>query len=1695
MSSHEFVEESETVMRFVTTEDIPVLRAIDQSQYTFRVGSRLDLIVMMLTERQANKLDPSFSVCDLQPTECTQGIHGAPYDASDWAPYVHHDSVPVGRPAAIVSPFARSVFQLPLADTVFGAPDRKGFMPRVTWDLAPLGPARTSPNKPVRPPSPSQMHSTIECPIIDIDNRSFNKKKAAYKTQPIAIPKQDREKLRGIARQRKAELRDPMRGSLNQYESQMFSFPKVNVVHNVGANTESLVATLISSFNSAISKGLTGSEDLLTAFKDAVQDVRSDATTIAETLSGSINIGMVGVTKMLWYVPFIGICYYAITVAAPATQQPLLLAVTTALSVLLPNGLWDHVKFLFPTVTATWPGQQFQSQFSFSPSRLAHVLTLATTFFTIGKKDYMGATKDFLKVLPNYSRTVSGWQDLSSFIVSTIESIINCVRSAYGADRVILFKVGLKLVDNWCSRVMDMMNRSQTGEKIFTPDNLRDIQALRNEGTDLTNMYRLDNSIAPILHKYLGYLDEICVMCSAAMHTSRGGRPPPVVLAITGEPGVGKTFLVQTIASDLLTAIVSNDRAKELGDDFSSEIFQKGASEYWNGYCAQKVVVMDDFGQSVPVPGEDNDYINLIRMANIWPFPLNFADLQNKGKNFFDSDVIILTTNLPNINSSQKVIIEPAAVTRRIDFGYKMVVDPAFAINGKIDMEKVKAYADEHGEIPYHAWQFYAHEFSIGDKCFTDYSKCYTLTEIMTSMKSRLTRVRTHHGCNTQLVKNMVRKRYEAQGGFFSSARLEAIITEACKHSSHLFSFCSQIIAHLDRIRISPTFSVVTSAVFTVLFGFGLSYVIGTVVPWFYKKNNVIAASGLKLNKKNIPDEAIAQMLDVLRPSDFETAVEKDGRYTSAKIFTKDVFMRAYQRLTGPMFSQSNQPQPVRLIKKQVTANRVVETDYETQADLYANSIADVAYNNLYQMRLASNNFSCDVGQILFYADTTAIMPLHFDFELQQALDDGDVALEHKIVLVHSRNRTLQYVFTIPEFMAFPRTASPDHDVVMIKFPRSVRAAKDISKMFLRESDVHSLDRPRVRLDTIDGNEDFIHRSRHVAAHRHDEVRVTAGNKKYILAKGFEYLGYTRKGDCGGVVTLEHAPEKQCRRILGIHVAGEPTLELGISNILTQETLSRLSEALGIVFDKFCESQMGLPYKDAPIEGSFIGQNLAQKQHNMNPTSCIVPTPLHGAWGRCLRKPVPLRNTITCKGPVFPMRQALLPYSTPVIQYDETDVARAVKHAFTPFVKLTTDAERTIYSFEDAVRGIPGKFNGIPRNTSPGYPYVLDGVSNKKLFFGKGDDYEFTSPECLQLRKDVEQIIEDARNNLRSVHVWVDFGKDECRSIDKADEGKMRLISSAPLAYVIVFRMYFLSFTAAVQNTRIRNGVAVGINPYTEWNFLANQLITKGPHCVAGDFKGFDSSEQPDIHWGILDGVNSWYSDSDENKRIRNILWMEVTHSRHLGGIEGKADTVYQWNKSLPSGHPATSVINSFYNLTLFNLVWTDIMGRSRSAEFWTYVYICVYGDDNVLNIDPDVLAKFNQQTISAALKLRGMTYTSETKMDELRDSRSLLEVSFLKRSFRYDKLLRRYVGPQELDSILQVPYWCKNKALMRQITEANIEFTLTELSLHAPEVWDCYANTIKDRSKAIMDYDPKQLFRREEYLNLSLEQDFVWPL
>lgn len=247
------------------------------------------------------------------------------------------------------------------------------------------------------------------------------------------------------------------------------------------------------------------------------------------------------------------------------------------------------------------------------------------------------------------------------------------------------------------------------------------------------------------------------------------------------------------------------------------------------------------------------------------------------------------------------------------------------------------------------------------------------------------------------------------------------------------------------------------------------------------------------------------------------------------------------------------------------------------------------------------------------------------------------------------------------------------------------------------------------------------------------------------------------------------------------------------------------------------------------------------------------------------------------------------------------------------------------------------------------------------------------------------------------------------------------------------------------------------------------------------------------LHTLLLDYINEWYRGSDtwqEDCRVRTVLFQDLVHSRHVGGDCFRQNLVYQWNKSLPSGHPLTTVINSMYSLTLLVGCYIGLTGDYTG--FWQQVYAVTYGDDNVVNPSDKVVDRFNQITVSRAMAdLFGMTYTPGRKDGAPVEYMRLEEVTFLKRGFRQE--VGHWVCPLELTSFLYTMYYTKNRENPWPIIADEAEKALMELSMHPPELWEKYYEPLRDILRDINVPREKvgpKLSGRAAYLEMALGCD-----
>jgi hypothetical protein len=181
---------------------------------------------------------------------------------------------------------------------------------------------------------------------------------------------------------------------------------------------------------------------------------------------------------------------------------------------------------------------------------------------------------------------------------------------------------------------------------------------------------------------------------------------------------------------------------------------------------------------------------------------------------------------------------------------------------------------------------------------------------------------------------------------------------------------------------------------------------------------------------------------------------------------------------------------------------------------------------------------------------------------------------------------------------------------------------------------------------------------------------------------------------------------------------------------------------------------------------------------------------------------------------------------------------------------------------------------------------------------------------------------------------------------------------------------------------------------------------------------------------------------------------------------------VYEYNGGNPSGHALTTIYNSLCNLILI-FCCAEHVRRVEDYDFSPeYIFdnarALTFGDDNMIAYRKLLFKCLEQQSLTKYMKLLfNLDYTNENKDDTIVSGRSIEEISFLKRGFRFD---HGWKCPLELSVILETMNWQKKNSNQKELEE-RLEGVLRELALHGKKVYDQYAPKFLIASIEAYDY------------------------
>lgn len=307
------------------------------------------------------------------------------------------------------------------------------------------------------------------------------------------------------------------------------------------------------------------------------------------------------------------------------------------------------------------------------------------------------------------------------------------------------------------------------------------------------------------------------------------------------------------------------------------------------------------------------------------------------------------------------------------------------------------------------------------------------------------------------------------------------------------------------------------------------------------------------------------------------------------------------------------------------------------------------------------------------------------------------------------------------------------------------------------------------------------------------------------------------------------------------------------------------------------------------------------------------------------------------------------------------------------------------------------KIDGVVMKTSLGVTWREQGFRDKHDLFKKNDQTgKFEAlPEFVQ---SVEKIIDDLRKGI--VHApLVDFvPKDEVRPQSKIDACKIRLFSVLDFDINAVFRMFAMPIINFLLDNPEFSECYGGMNAGSiQWTDLARRLQRFG-FFTDFDFSTFDVSHDVIMltlvaHFFFCISLRLGYTKEEARLTFLIVRSLSFQLMKYMCDYFGKI-------KGMPSGVIITLILNSVVNSMLMRMAFIELISEIPVSKFTEHVAAATVGDDNVSGISSAVIDRFNPIVIKPLYESWGYTITPASKGDEFQKHIPFEKLIFLKRRF-----------------------------------------------------------------------------------------------
>ncbi|APG77386.1 hypothetical protein [Shahe picorna-like virus 10] len=1313
---------------------------------------------------------------------------------------------------------------------------------------------------------------------------------------------------------------------------------------------------------------------------------------------------------------------------------------------------------------------------------------------------------ELFKAVSDLGRGVKSIGETVKLVFRITQRLLDYGAQKFGLANFTLVETMVPKVDEWIKETRELLNSIGMGKHSHDLATFEKIQSLEDRAYDLLSTYARNNNLANVGMVVRPLSNELTKMRMLFQNEGVGLhklRQAPLIISFAGTSQIGKSRLLRPFVARLLSLVTPEEELKRIREDFDSHVYSRQPEhEFWDGYCGQMVCFIDEKDLvKESLQSAHNASTDIIRMGNVFMNVLHMAGIEQKGNVYFRSKIVVTTSNIEtSIQAARNSVRYPEAVVNRFHFEVIVQVNEKYIMEEDRELDPRDRRLDPSKLPPDGSFDPNVHEYIIL-KRVRDVNRPKEIILVpgnVMNMEELLFEAAQQYNKLQRQTKAMIKDDAEA---FAEGLRMrlrkekpkygsgsEFFVEAQMDDAYYDFLATLDITSHPEIIAKSfESIPKMDGAIGTET----ANRVASNLSESFDVETKKILSEMLEGRVEEKDVEFVTDALsetDILAMTQFWKK-EQDSKSLISKVFSsavvrsKRLIERAHQKSGSiikwiseflcKMFGEGWDWESIVKFTTFLGSFVGVVTAGLTIFKAYSWFSSEEETKDVIHEAQAFDPSLDDIAMKIWKSNYYA---LYFEGQEGKPIGWGFFTKDNVFnVCYHYVNTWKQRGYDEPIVL---RSATESHIVPMKVFEDFVRRGEDWAQGIVptvrRHADITNLMCDVSVLSNKPTGNVMMIRCKEGVVEKHFAKYSVGYSMRYKDPSGAlyrlpVYLKYdiaTQIGECGLPIFIVD-PTTRSRKFLGFHVAGSKTF--GSCFLFPKEE------------NDVFEAQLDWTPSTMQIVGS-VPRGLGSTG-----ISNIRKTPLYGAWGPAKKAPAKLRPFVDDKGErVDPFMQAIARYDKPVHTYDEKLVKACVSSAINANTCTSAfEIKPAVISLEEAVLGVPGKdfAESINRSTSPGYPWNLTqipGYKGKERFFGRSHDISFDGPDWPALKKEIDEAEDLLLRGKRPEFLFCDSLKDETVSLEKASIGKTRMFCPSPIVYQILFKKYFGDFLVKMMESRIETEHAVGINVYSgEWDMLYRELTKHGRNKnVAGDFRHFDANQAAQILREIGEGVIQCFSDR-EYDNIRRILWMEVWNSKHIVGR-----SIVLWLQSLPSGHPATTLINCLFVAVVMRMCWVKAHhGALNCLRFFSdNVTLKSFGDDNALNLSDYASKIFNQIEIAKFMAELGLEYTSEDKDSNPPPLRDIEEIEFLKRSWRYEPLVGRYVAPLRLETILEMPYWSKKEGF-EEIWRVNLDNAIRELALHPPEVFAEWSTIMLNKSWERASYRPL-VFDRETLVN-----------